>query len=356
MPEESVSLQAVADHAGVSAMTVSRVLRGSPSVTAATRERVLAAVRAVGYRPDPHLARMMDLVRGRKNSRVRAVIAVVRECLPKDDLQAPAYQYVAIEDIRQRADRYGYQIEEFWLGRDGMTPKRLSDILDARGIEGVIVSPQSSRMLCGQLDYSRFAAVTFGYGLKEPSLHRSAGNMTVGIQMATAQLLARGYRRIGMAVTQWVDDRSQSTYSGAMLRVQEGLPKRQRVPMLLFPHNDLSRCAGVFYEWMRAHQPDALITFDSHVPGWLKKLGLQIPRDIGLVVHDWHRSMTSFAGIHQRRDHVAAAAVDLIATQLTQHERGVPEVPRQIMIPAQWIEGPSIRPAPSESHAGPAHR
>jgi LacI family transcriptional regulator len=340
----SISLQAVADHAGVSAMTVSRTLRGSPRVAAATRQRVLEAVRVLGYQPDPHLARMMDLVRGRKQARLRAVIAVVRESTPRDELQDPAYQYVAIDDIRSRAERYGYQIEEFWLGRDGLSPARLSKILHARGIEGIIVSPQSSRMLCGELDYSQFAAATFGYGLRAPSLHRSAGNMTVGIQIATAQLMARGYQRIGLAVTQWVDDRAQQTYSGAMLQFQQGLPKRQRVPLLLFPHNDLSRGADAFFDWMQAHEPDALITFDTHVPAWLKKLGLRIPHDIGLVAHDWHPRMQGFAGIHQRRDHVAAAAVDLIATQLAQHERGVPEVPRQIMIPPGWIEGSSIRP------------
>jgi LacI family transcriptional regulator len=53
--------------------------------------------------------------------------------------------------------------------------------------------------------------------------------------------------------------------------------------------------------------------------------------------------MQGLAGIHQRRDHVAAAAVDLVATQLLQHERGVPEAPRQILIPPAWVEGSSIR-------------
>lgn len=341
----NINLQDVATKAGVSAMTVSRVLRDEPRVAAATRERVLNAVRELNYKPDPHLARMMTLVRGRKQARMRAVIAVVREMVPRDELLDPAYQYVSIEDIRRRAERYGYQVEEFWLGRDGMTPARLSDILQARGIEGIIVSPQSSRMLCSRLDYSRFAAATFGYGLKEPSLHRSAGNMTVGIQLATATLKERGYQRIGLAITQWVDDRAQSTYSGAMLQFQESLPKRQRVPVLLLPHNEISRGAESFMSWTREHEPDALISFHAHVPAWLKALGLRVPEDIGLVVHDWTPLMQGYAGIHQRRDHVAAAGVDLVATQLMQNERGIPEVPRQIMIPAQWIEGPSVRPA-----------
>lgn len=343
MPDVPVSLQAIADHANVSAMTVSRVLRGSPRVAEVTRERVLSAVKALNYQPDPHMARLMSLVRGRKPQRMRAVLAVVREDGGRDDLRDTAYQYVTTEDISRRAERYGYQTEEFWLGREGLTPARLSDILHARGIEGIIVSPQSSRMLCRELDYSRFAAATFGYGLKEPSIHRAAGNMTLGIQTAAAELEARGYERIGLAVTKWVDDRAEGAYSGAMLYYQQKVAKKNQVPVLLFPHNDLSRCAGAFLDWMNAHKPDALITFDTHVPSWLKRLQLRVPEEIGLVVHDWTSRMQTYAGIHQRRDHVAAAAVDLVAMQLAQNERGVPEVPRQILIPAGWVDGPSIR-------------
>lgn len=342
--EPAASLQDVATKAGVSTMTVSRVMRNSPRVSAPTRKRVLAAVRALKYQPDPHLARMMTLVRSRKTPRMRAVLAVVREDQPQDALHDTAYQYVSIADIRGRAEQHGYMAEEFWLGRDRMTPEKLGAVLQARGIEGLIVSPQSSQMLCAQLDYAPFAAATFGYGLKQPSLHRSAGNMTLGVQMATAQLASRGYRRIGLAVTRWVDDRAEHAYSGAMLHFQQALPPDQRVPLLLFPHNDLRQCATVFRQWMREHEPDALITFDTYVPDWLKQLGLRVPRDIGLVVHDWTSRMKGFAGIHQRRDHVAAAAVDLVATQLLQHERGVPEVPRQILIPPAWVEGESVRP------------
>ncbi len=343
MPESPVNLQAVAREAGVSAMTVSRVLRDSPQVAEATREKVMAALRALKYRPDPHLARMMSLVRGRKQPRIRAVLGVIREQALKDDLLEPAYQYVSIRDIRRRAEQHGYHAEEFWLGRGDMNPARLSGILQARGIEGIIVSPQSSRMLCSQLDYGPFAAATFGYGLSQPSLHRAAGNMMLGIHLAVTALAARGYQRIGLAITQWVDARAERAYSGAMLHFQQGLRKRDRVPLLLFPHNDLSKCSGVFREWMKAHRPDALVTFDTYVPDWLGQMGLRIPEDIGLVVHDWTDRMKGYAGIHQRREHVAGAAVDLVATQLLQHERGVPEVPRQILIPPAWMEGASIR-------------
>lgn len=331
--------------AKVSMMTVSRVLRNAPHVSAATRERVQRVLGETGYRPDPQVAQLMARVREHRRRCLESVIAVVRDDIPDDELHDPAYQYVSLHDIRRRAQQHGYRAEEFFLGRGGVTPRRLGHILAARGIEGLIISPQSSQNIGTQIDYSRFAAATFGYGLPQPSLHRASTNMTRGILHAAGTLAARGYRRIGLAITQWVDARSDHTYSGAMLKFQQALPAAQRVPLLLFPENNLAREAGIFCAWMRRHRPDAVISFDAHVPEWLRqRLGLRIPEHIGFVVHDWAERMAGFAGIHHRRPHVAAAAVDLVATQLMHHERGVPEVPRQILIPPAWIEGASIRP------------
>ncbi len=338
------TLKDIALACGVSIMTVSRVLRGSPQVRPEKRRRVIEAASQLGYHPDPHLARLMSIVRGRKIRRgIRAVIAVIREHVPEDGLLAPTYQYVPIEDIRSRAHAHGYGVEEFFLGRDGLTPKRLERILQARGIEAVIVSPQSVQLPCSRIDYSRFAAVTFGDILRKPALHMTAGNMMLGIQIAVEQLAARGHQRIGVAVTDWIVRRSQFGYSGGLFVWQQHLPPESRVPLLILPHNDISRDYAVFDRWMREQQPDALISFDTHVPGWLKRLGLSVPRDLSFVVHDWTPKMSAFAGIYQRREHLAAAAVDLIVTQLSQHERGAPEVARQIMIPPRWVEGPSVR-------------
>ena len=343
MFERTPTLHDIAREVGVSVMTVSRALRNAPRVAPETRARVQAVAAALGYEPDPDLARLMHRVRSRKTVRFRAVIAVIREEVPQDNLLGPSYQYVPIEAIRQRALGHGYAVEEFWLGREGLTPKRLQKILLARGIEGVIVSPQSLQLPCSKLDYSPFASVAFGYAMREPALHMCAGNMTLGIQTAAEQLTARGYHRIGVAVTQWIVNRSQFGYSGGVFHFQQSLPAEDRIPLLLLPHNRIERGFAAFSKWMNENRPDVLISFDTHVPEWLTRLGLRVPDDIGFVVHDWTPAMTSCAGIYQRRDHLAAAAVDLIVTQLSQHERGVPAVARQIMIPPQWINGPSVR-------------
>jgi len=340
----SAGMKAVAARAGVSTMTVSRVLRNSPRVAEATRRRVLAAARALNYAPDPHMARLMGLVRGKRSRESRVALALIRDDLPEDELHGGAYNYMRVEDVRARARQHGYEVEEFRLGYGGFRPGRVQQILEARGVEGVLVSVQSSRKFGAELDYSKFAAATFGYGLMEPILHRASTNMTHGILRAMRELESRGYKRIGVAISNWINERADNTYSGALLHYQQNLPAGRRVPLLVFPHNALERNEEVFCKWMRRWKPDALISFHDVVPAWTTRvLKLRIPGDVGFVVHDWVAGMENWAGIDHRRNHVAAAAVDLVATQLGQNECGVPEVPRQILISPRFVDGPSIR-------------
>ncbi len=345
MDASGATLKDVAQAAGVSIMTVSRTLRNAPRVSERTRTRVMEAAQRLGYRPDPHLHRMMQMVRARKHVRTRAVMAVLREHIPKDELLSSVYQYVPLEDIRSRAQGYGYEVEEFWLGKAGMTPERVQSILRARGIEGVLVSPQSAELPCSRIDYAPFASVTFGNAMSTPALHMCAGNMNLGIQRTAALLERRGYGRIGLAVTEWIDHRSQNGYTAGLQHFQRSVPHARRVPALLLPHNNVALGFEQFSVWLKRHRPDVLISFDRHVPGWLKRLGLRVPEDMGFVVHDWTAKMPGYAGIYQRRDQLAAAAVDLVVTQLSQNERGVPQVPRLLMIPPQWVEGSSVRSA-----------
>lgn len=348
-PSRGNSLNAVAKLAGVSPMTVSRVMSNSPLVSPETSANVRAAAVNLGYRPNPQIARAMAVVRSAKYRTHRSTLGVVRDDLEGDALHDSAYQYVSTADIRKRAEHHGYGVDEFFLGRNGLTPARLTTILQARGIEGLIVSPQSSRIIGAQLNHQLFAAVTFGYAMQFPPLHRASTNMMQGILAALAELTRRGYRRVGLAVTEWIDNRADHAYSGAFLFHQQKIPARNRLPIFIFPGNSPADGADAFCAWAKKHRPDAVITFHTYVPEWLtKKLGLRIPEDIGLVVHDWTESMQGFAGIHHRRASVAAAAVDLLVAQVMRHEHGIPEVPHQVLVLPTWIPGASVRPLRNE--------
>lgn len=334
-----VSLTAIAARAGVSAMTVSRVLRNAGIVTDATRKIVMKASEELGYQPDPHMSRLMARVRESKGKSIQASIAVVRDGL----LDIP-YRFVPLQAVQERAAQHGYRAEEFFLGRDGLTSGRLHQILKARGIEGVIASPPSTPNHLLRFDFQDFSCATFGYGLRNINLHRASTNMMQGILAAIDYLMSRGYRRIGLAVTEWIDQRADLTYSGALLHYQMQIPASDRIPLLLLPNIGFNKGVRSFCQWMKEHKPDAIISFDQFVPEWIEhKLGMRIPEDVGLVVHDWVKGMEGLTGIDHRRSHVARAAVDLVATQLMHNETGLPEVPHQILIPPALVKGNSVR-------------
>lgn len=343
MPAPSpISLNNVASEAGVSAMTVSRVLRNSPCVSPQTRQRVLDTVRRLGYQPDPLIAQLMERVRQQRAHGERETLALVADHPP-----APSglHNYVKLEDIRDRATGHGYRIEPFRIGRGGVSAKRLQGILRARGIRGVLLSAGVPGGSLGQLDLRELAAVTFGFGLSQPSLHRASSNITEGMLDIFSRLESRGYRRIGVAVTPWVDQRAGHTYSGALLHHQQSLPPSRRLPMLMLPQENLTGAFSLFEKWLNKHRPDVLISMHEPVLGWLERLGRRVPEDIGLLIHDWLPAMSGLAGMNHRRHEVAAAAVDLLAAQLQHHEYGVPAVPRQILIPPGFVEGGSLRGA-----------
>lgn len=324
-------------------MTVSRALRNHPHVGKDTRTRVLAAAAKLGYAPDPFVAQLMEKVRHRRHGAARATLALVCDHLPEN---TSIHNYMPLGPIQERAEGYGYRVETFHLGPGGLSAPRLQQILETRAIEGILLSVNPNGGLSRQLNYERLAVVAFGFGLREMPIDRASTNVSQGLHAIFQILAARGYRRIGMVITPWIDLRADYAYSGALLHYQQSLPPTARVPLFQIDESDVATSHPLFIKWFKKHAPDVLIAPVEPVAGWLRGLRLEIPRDIGFVVHDLASGQTGFAGMNHRREEVAAAAVDTLAAHLRHHEYGLKSAPRQTLIPASFVDGPSLRPAP----------
>ena len=123
-----VSLKAVAEAAGVSAMTVSRVFRHSPKVSTATRDRVLEAAAQLGYRPDPLVAQLMERIRMHRQHGERATLALLYEHVSEP---IGIHHYVTLESVRARAEPHGYRVDAIRVGKGGLSPKRVQQVLEA---------------------------------------------------------------------------------------------------------------------------------------------------------------------------------------------------------------------------------
>ncbi len=116
----------VARRAGVSAMTVSRVLNDPNAVSPETRRRVLQAVEELGYVRN---AVARSLARGRTD-----MIALI-----VSDIENPYFTTLS-RGVEDRAQRYGYTLVVGNSDENASKERKYLDVLHARRIDGVILS------------------------------------------------------------------------------------------------------------------------------------------------------------------------------------------------------------------------
>ncbi len=329
------SMQDIADQIGVSRMTVSYALRNDPRIPASTRERVHEAAHKLGYRVNPLVAALMAQ---RKNGQAEtghgtlAVLMTGRKVTPAEvDHFLPG--------LRQRANERGYQIEPLFLDEKGMTGRRLTKILRTRQIYGVVI-PRLGRPLALDLDWHHFAVVTQGYTLREPNFHRVVADLYHGALLAVQELLVKGYQRIGLVVAQIASENTHHLWLAAYQLAQRSMPARQRLPALLLEENGWETA---FLRWGEKNQPDVVLINHSKLVDSLANLNVRVPKDMGLAFLDrketaLHRGMET-TGVDQQWEAVGAALVDVVVARMHANERGVPPIPRTILIPPVWNQG-----------------
>ncbi len=329
----------IAARAGVSAMSVSLALRNHASLPPATRERIRAVAEEMGYRPNPLVSTLMSYVRNTRATKYQATLGLVTAFETRDNWAREGPARLAAEGVRARAGQLGYAIDEVWVKEPGMTSRRITEILRARGIHGLVIPglPQATGHL--SLDWSEFAVAAMGYSLRKPDLHRVVNHQLHTIRLALRELKRRGYRRIGLALPAFMNQRSDGNWVTGFLGYQHTVPNRQRVP--LFVKERLEK--EPFAAWFEKHTPDAVVAIHEKVPNWMKELGCRLPEDAAFVHLDWTPSMENCAGVDQNSHMVGAAAVDSVVAQLNRNERGIPAHPKVTMIEGTWVEGATVR-------------
>jgi LacI family transcriptional regulator len=342
-PAERVPLRVIAEQADVSRMTVSRALRNDPSISAATRRRIQKLARALGYRPDPDLARVLDTIRVRKRHRLPNAIAYLTAYDDPAAWRKNPVQRRFFEAATRRAADCGYRLEEFWAKAPGMTDERLGEIIRHRGIDGLIVAPlPAPQLLFQDLPWEHFSAVEIGYSLIRPELDRVCNHQYQSMLLLARRLYECGYRRVGLALDAVQDERVFHHWRAGHLAAHS-LWGPGDARALTFLATEWNRAA--FARWFAQARPDAIITIGPFVEEWLGKLGRRIPDDVGVANVDL-RPGAAATGIDQNAAMVGAAAVDLVVSLVNQNRRGVPAVPRVTLVQGTFVEGrTTLRPA-----------
>jgi LacI family transcriptional regulator len=181
---ERVTMEQVAREAGVSLMTVSRVVNNRDGVSQATRERVQAIIERLGYRPS-------DIARGLVTRRTATIGLVV------PDVANPFFSEVA-RGAEHVAYEEGYNV--FLCNTEEDTQRELGVLcsLEEKRVDGIVLC--SPRLEEEQLEkaLTRYPAAVL---VNRRLAHDRVGVVLIedekGGQVATEHLLRAGHRAIG---------------------------------------------------------------------------------------------------------------------------------------------------------------
>ena len=346
-PAGRVTLQAVAEKAGVSISTVSRTLTGSVAISKLTQERVLSAAESLGYRYNPLLGEVMRSTRRSAANRYLGTLAYITPCDNAKEWRDTPTLCRHWSAAREQAALFGFGVSEFVLSSHGLTARRLGEILKARGITGILLAAFPNEPFDLALPLEHFATVPVGHKVQAPPLDCVVSDHMEAVLLAGRVLAARGYRRIGLAIESYQNRITNHGWANGYAALPIECPELAPLPAFL-PQKITARG---FVEWVRENQVECVLTLSTfrtqpnHMRGWLSEAGLRCPRDVGLVSLDVTSATSSWAGIDQNSDDIGKAAVDLVVSKIRAGERGVPKVRRSLLVQSDWRDGDSVRSA-----------
>ena len=328
------TMRTIAERLGVSVMTVSRALRNAPGVHPETHRRVLAMAGKLNYQPDPSLTALNAYRHGRRPRQVREQIAFVTNFPTATQWKRSATFVRYFEGASRRAEQLGYKLEPFWLGAPGMNPRRASQILRERGIRGVIVGPLAKGRTTLELEWDWFSSVAVGRSLASPGLTTVSINHFQVVELAWREAQARGFRRIGLALTEHEDARTTGALRGSCL-LQHALAGGGAVVPLLYVSDFSARAVT---DWVSDHRPDVLLSSEQRHYDLLDD---SVRRTLPFIHLNVNPAL-EVAGIDQGHDRVGAQAAALLHLKLLQRETGVPERRDMMVIDGSWQAGPLL--------------
>jgi DNA-binding LacI/PurR family transcriptional regulator len=337
-----VNIQAIADKVGVSKATVSRALRNLPGHKNATKEKIIAAAKALGYESHPIMSAVMSSVRFRHTSLISPVIAEIH-CQPWDYDREGNPESLR-RSIHMQAEAQGFRVDEFHWYEPGMNPRRLINIIRARGIRAVIFEHFMEREVNLEgLKLDDFSMVSIGGALLHPKLHRVEVNHYGNMLQVIKILQARGFRRFGVIIPKIFERSSDFKRSAALHSEDLNIAESDQIPIFFREKTDSQRDLDDLAGWLKRYEPDCVLGVGKDIPRQLEMLGYDQPGKIAYAHLGWHSSYTGIAGMSPKWNSAGKVAVNLVVDQLTRNEHGVPQDPLWVLVEGEWVDGRSAR-------------
>lgn len=270
---EKMNIRQVAAVAGVSHMTVSRVLNNHPNIKESTRRKVLDVIEQLNYRPN--LA-----ARALATQRTQRFGVLIED----------SHEYGPLQTLRSFEDaarERGYSVTTAPLSGSQMGPLDAVDHLAAQGVDGIcVLAPRSSSLTA--LRRAQFSVpVLMIKANSDPSFLTVSADQQMGAELAVDHLAQLGHRDILHVAgpLDWLDARTRERAFAARIK-EWGLVER---PIVV---GDWSADFAYDFVMSMRRAPDYTAIFaanDSLALGLLHGFhdrGFSVPEDISIVGFD----------------------------------------------------------------------
>lgn len=272
-----VTIHDVAARAGVSAMTVSRVLNGSNRVAAETRQRIEQAIEELGYIPNA-------LARGLLTGRTQTIGLLV------SDITNPYWTAVAsgAEDV---AHQNGYTVVLGNIADSEEKENLLIQTMVSNRLDGLIINSPATRPLEALMKRG-YPFVLIGPEHKGIQTDIVRGDIFYGAQVLTRHLLELGHQRIALLNGPKADFEAQQRALGFIQTLQEaGIePDRSLIVNGTYGFRGGYGLAMQLLSLPASERPSAIVASNNFLAlsaiEAARALDLRIPEDLALVGFD----------------------------------------------------------------------
>lgn len=319
------TIKDVAQHAGVSVTTVSHVVNETRHVSPQGRERVMAAIRELGYVPS-------QVARSLKSNSTRTLGMLIPN-------SSNPYFAEIVRVVEDRCFAAGYTLV---LCNTDDLPQRQGvylQVLAERRIDGlIVVSTGSDETLAKQLHGLKMPTVLLDREIDDPECDLVETAHMQGALLAVRHLQSLGHRRVACIGGPAGVASSEQRVQGWRLALAEGGAAPTDTDALLWRGGFTSQGG---YEAMHAilrtdDRPSAVfVCNDLMAIGALRavhEIGLRVPDDLSLVGFDDIElaaySSPPLTTVAQPKEHIGALAVDMLLERVDgrRHE------PRKVML------------------------
>jgi len=318
----TVTMEDVAQRAGVSRALVSIVFRGVSGASPATRERVMRAAEELAYRPDQR-ARLL----GRNRSRMVGVVFGLHH----------EFHAEVVEHLYRAVDGTGYDLALGAAAPSRDERRAVQSLLDYRCEALILLGPTLSRTAIEELA-ERLPVVAVARALRSRAVDVVRTDDVAGARLAVEHLAGLGHRAIVHVHGRHAPGAAERRrgYRAAMRNL--GLESHTRlIPGGLSDQDGEQAATHLFADT----PPTSVTAFNDHCAAGLlaaaRARGVRVPDQLSLVGYDDSHiaslSSVALTTIAQDAPTLAGSALDL-ALRRTENEN--PE-PSEVVIPPRLV-------------------